>query len=140
MVEEKNSEWTRYLKVTAVSSLIVFLILVYPVYKYATWIQVNSFLCGYIISLINGLLGFKLNAMAFEKPVKGFMILVFGGMGLRIIVVMLLLLILLQFSIFESISLISSVFFFYILFISIEIYFLHKKQVSLKIIKQKNSE
>jgi hypothetical protein len=140
MVEEKNSEWTRYLKVTAVSSLIVFLILVYPVYKYATWIQVNSFLCGYIISLINGLLGFKLNAKAFEKPVKGFMILVFGGMGLRIIVVMLLLLILLQFSIFESISLISSVFFFYILFISIEIYFLHKKQVSLKIIKQKNSE
>ena len=139
-MEERNSEWISFLKVVALSSLIVFIIAVYPVITYSSGIQVNSFICGYIISLINALLGFKLNAIAIGKSVKGFMILVFGGLGIRIIIVILLLLIMLQIDIFEPISLISSVFFFYVLFISIEIYFLHKKQEAIKTINKNTNE
>lgn len=60
------------------------------------------------------------------------MMLVFGGMGIRLILVMLFLVILIQFTTLDSISLVGSVFFFYTLFISIEIYFLHKKQLQVK--------
>lgn len=134
-MKDKSSEFRLYLKTAALSSFVVLIIAIYPVMKYSDPVQINSFICGYIISFINGLLGFKLNAMAIGKSVKRFMILVFGGLGLRIIIVILLLLILLQFSIFEAISLLSSVFFFYILFMSIEIYFLHKKQTALKKMK-----
>ena len=87
---------------------------------------------GYIISLINAIIGYKLNTMAFNKPTKSFMVLVFGGMGIRLIVVMLFLVILIQFTALDSLSLVGSVFFFYTLFISIEIYFLHKIQRQVK--------
>lgn len=52
------------------ASLIVIIVSVYPVTVYASKIQLYSFICGYIISLINALLGYKLNTMAFNKSVK----------------------------------------------------------------------
>jgi len=139
-MDKKNNEWKRFLKSIAVFSLITFIIAAYPLYKYNSGVQLYSILSGFFISLINALLGFRLNIMAFEKSMKSFMVLVFGGLGLRMIIVIIFLVILLQFSFFEPFSLIASVFFFYILFISIEIYFLHQKQLTLKTIKDKHSE
>lgn len=133
-MKENSSQWSGFIKIIAISSFIVLVLAVYPVVTYSSATQINSFVCGYVISLLNALLGYKLNAMAIGRSVKSFMILVFGGLGLRILVVVLLLLIMLQFESFEAVSLISSVFFFYVLFISIEIYFLHKKQTGLKTI------
>ncbi len=121
-----------FFKYIALSSLIVIILGAYPVWKFFTVNQINSFVFGYIISLINAFIGYKLNSMAFSKPTKSFMVLVFGGMGIRLIVVLLFLLILIQFTSLDSICLVGSVFFFYTLFISIEIYFLHKKQLQAK--------
>lgn len=134
-MSDKSTD-SRFFKYIIVASLIVIVISVYPVTVYASKIQLYSFVCGYIISLINALLGYKLNTMAFNKSVKSFMVLVFGGMGIRLIIVILFLLILLQFTSLEAMSLTGSVFFFYALFISIEIYFLHTKQSMLN--KQKS--
>lgn len=131
----KNSD-SRFFKYIISASLIVIIVSVYPVTVYASKIQLYSFICGYIISLINALLGYKLNTMAFNKSVKSFMVLVFGGMGIRLIIVILFLLVLLQFTSLEAMSLTGSVFFFYVLFITIEIYFLHTKQTMLD--KQKS--
>jgi hypothetical protein len=130
-MERKNSDWNQFIKFIIAASLIIFIAALYPVFKYADKIQINSFTAGYFVSLLNAFIGFKLNTLAFAKPVKKFMVLVFGGMGIRIIVVILLLIILLQFKEFEAVSLISSVFFFYTVFISIEIFFIHKKQLAL---------
>lgn len=121
----------KFIKYLIAASLIVIIIAIYPVTVYATQIQLYSFISGYLISLINALIGYKLNTMAFNKSVKSFMVLVFGGMGIRLIIVILLLLILLQFTSLEAMSLIGAVFFFYVLFISLEIYFLHKRQLAL---------
>ena len=127
---------SRFFKYIIIASLVVIVISVYPVTVYASKIQLYSFVCGYIISLVNALLGYKLNTMAFNKSVKSFMVLVFGGMGIRLIVAILFLVILLQFTSLEAMSLTGSVFFFYVLFITIEIYFLHTKQTMLN--KQKS--
>lgn len=133
-MKEMSSD-SRFFKYIIIASLVVIVISVYPVTVYASKIQLYSFIFGYIISLINALLGYKLNTMAFNKSVKSFMVLVFGGMGIRLIVVILFLVILLQFTSLEAMSLTGSVFFFYVLFITIEIYFLHTKQTMLN--KQK---
>jgi hypothetical protein len=129
---ESNTKQPGFFRYIVISSLIVIVLASYPVWKYFTVNQINSFVFGYIISLINAVIGYKLNTMAFSKPTKSFMVLVFGGMGIRLMVVLLLLLILIQFTTLDSISLVGSVFFFYTLFISIEIYYLHKKQLQAK--------
>jgi len=129
---DNSSKQPGFFKFIVLSSLIVIVLGSYPVWKYFTVNQINSFVFGYIISLMNAIIGYKLNTMAFGKPTKTFMMLVFGGMGIRLILVMLFLVILIQFTTLDSLSLVGSVFFFYTLFISIEIYFLHKQQLQVK--------
>lgn len=129
---ENSSKQPGFFKFIVLSSLIVIILGSYPVWKYFTVNQINSFVFGYIVSLMNAIIGYKLNTMAFGKPTKTFMMLVFGGMGIRLILVMLFLVILIQFTTLDSLSLVGSVFFFYTLFISIEIYFLHKQQLQVK--------
>jgi hypothetical protein len=116
----------KFLKFLIFASIAAAVLSYYPVSVYAGKIQIYSFILGYIISLLNALLGYKLSLMAFNKSVKSFMILVFGGMGIRLLIVIIFLLILIQFTSVDSISLAGSVFFFYTLFVSIEIFFLHK--------------
>ncbi len=121
-----------FLKYAAIISLILIAAASYPIYKYATEIQIYSIAAGYGISLLNAFIGYKLNTMAIGKPTNSFMILVFGGMGIRLLLVMLILLILLVYSSLDSMSLVGSVFFFYTVFIILEIYFLQKLQGQVK--------
>lgn len=139
MAENSKYNFSKFFLTLAVSSLIVTMLAFYPVYMYANRLQINSFFPGYLISLVNALIGYKLSLMAFNRSVKSFMVIVFGGMGLRLIIVVITLLILIQFTSLDSISLAGSVFFFYTLFVSIEIYFLHKlssKQDNKKIVNK----
>jgi len=110
------------------SSLIVFIIALYPVSAYTSIIQLYSLISGYIIGLLNALIGFKLNLIALKKPVKSFMVLVFGGMGLRMIFIAIIILILIYFAKLDEIYLVASVFFFYTLFVSIELFHLHRNK------------
>jgi hypothetical protein len=129
---DNNLKNSSFYKFVAYTSLLVIVLASYPVYKYFNTVQINSIICGYFISLLNAFIGFKLNTMAFGRSTKSFMVLVFGGMGIRLLIVMLLLVLLIYFTNLDSLSLTGSVFFFYTLFISIEIYFLHKKQLQAK--------
>jgi len=118
---------TVFLRYVLYASLIVFIAAYYPVYKYASSLQISSIIYGYLISLINVLIGYGLTGIAFDKKIKSFMVIVFGGMIVRMFLVAVLLLILLYISQLDTTSLVASVFFFYFLFIAIEIKFLYKK-------------
>ncbi|MFI5212126.1 MAG: hypothetical protein ACHQIH_04530, partial [Ignavibacteria bacterium] len=80
MASEKEPN---FIKQLTVASLVAIVVASYPVYAYANKVQVYSIICGYIIGLISALAGYKLNELAFKKPVKSFMVIVFGGMGIR---------------------------------------------------------
>ncbi len=121
-----------FIKHVIISSIIVFVIAVYPVYIYADKLRIYSILCGYIIGLINAILGYKLNKLAFSRSVKSFMVIVFGGMGIRILIIALLLMVLLYAAKLDEVSLVASVFFFYILFAVLEINYLHRSQIQTK--------
>lgn len=116
-----------FLKYVLYASVIVLVISFYPVYMYLSPEQVKSIIFGYLLSLLNILIGYSLISNAFEKKTKSFMIIVFGGMGVRMLLVAVMLLILLYIVLLEPVSLVSSVFFFYFLFTSIEIKFLYGK-------------
>lgn len=126
-VKDTQVKESNFFKHVLIASLISFIIASYPVYAYAASVQIYSIICGFGIALINAIAGYMLNRMAFNKPVKVFMAVVFGGMGLRILFICLLLLILLYFAKLDEVSLIASVFYFYIVFSAIEIYHLHTR-------------
>ena len=121
-----------FIRQVVIVSLAAAVIAGYPVYRYATELQAWSVLSGYIIALLNALVGYKLTELAFNKPVKSFMVIIFGGMGVRMIFIALVILILLYFAKLDEVSLVASVFFFYMLFVVLEINYLHKKQLAAK--------
>jgi hypothetical protein len=118
---------TAFLKYILIASVIILIIAFYPIITYASPLQVKSILFGYLISLLNVMVGYSMASIGFEKKVRSFMLIVFGGMLVRMLFVAVLLLILLYVAHLEPFSLTASVFFFYFLFISIEIRFLFKK-------------
>ena len=123
----------RFLKNILIASVVILILAFYPVYAYANGNQILSLVYGYFISLINVLIGFGINETAFNKKVKSFMIIVFGGMIARMVFVMIVLILLLTFTALDTIALVTSVFFFYFLFVSIEIHFLYKKSPGKKL-------
>jgi hypothetical protein len=128
---EKRSEHS-FFKNVLIASLIILLAAAYPVKVYLSQVQIISIICGYLISLLNAFLGYKLNVMGINKPVKSFMVLVFGGMGLRILILVILLLVLLRIAGLDEVSLVGSAFFFYIVFMTLEVLYFHKKQLNIK--------
>jgi|SRR4030095_8176799 len=120
-----------YFRILFTASLVAVILSAYPAIKYAASVQLYSFLAGFLISLINAVLGFRLNEMAFKKSARNFVLIVVGGMGIRMILLGIFLVILLQFPVFDVTSLVASVFFFYVLYMSIEIYYLHNKKRTL---------
>jgi hypothetical protein len=121
-----------FLKYVLYASIIVLIVSFYPVLVYASPLQLRSIIYGYLISLLNVIIGYALISKGFDKKVKSFMVIVFGGMLVRMVFVAILLFILLYFAQLEPVSLVASVFFFYFLFISIEIIFIHKKSIQNK--------
>jgi len=128
---EKKSEHS-FIKNVLIASFIILLAASYPVKVYLSQVQIISIVCGYLISLLNAFLGYKLNEMGINKPVKSFMVLVFGGMGLRILILAILLLVLLRIAGLDEISLVGSAFFFYIVFMTLEVLYFHKRQSNVK--------
>ena len=116
----------KYIKAILISAVIVILVSSVPVYLFYSPNQIYSFASGLVISLFNAMMGYFLNTAGLKKSNTVFMAYVFGGMGLRMMFIVICLLLLIAYSGVDKIALISSVIFFYFLFISIEIYFLNK--------------
>lgn len=127
-MKKKNEH--SFVRNVLISSLAVFLIAAYPVKVYLTQLQIISLVCGYLVSLINALIGYRLNEMALNKSVKSFMVVIFGGMGIRILVLAILLLVLLKVAGLDEVSLVGSAFLFYIIFMTLEILYFHTRQNS----------
>jgi len=129
MAQNQTGE-VSFFKIIFTASLVAVILSVYPTVKYAATVQIYSFIAGFIISVVNAVIGYSLNEMAFKRSAKSFLVIVVGGMGIRIVILGIFLVILTQFPVFELTSLIASVFFFYVLYMAIEIYYLHNKKRS----------
>ncbi|MGH2575482.1 MAG: hypothetical protein ACRDFC_07265, partial [Ignavibacteria bacterium] len=105
----------------------IFIISFYPIYIYASTTQIYSFIYGYLISFLNVLIGYGLIETALSRGIKKFMAIIFGGMFIRIFLAACLIIVLISYANADTMALVSSVFLFYFVFISIEIHYLHKR-------------
>lgn len=83
-----------------------------------------SFILGTSLALLNFLLGFLLLNYSIGKPDKIFLIILWGGMFLRIILLLTLVFIILYFLEINTVTFIFSIFIFYIFYLFDEIFYL----------------
>lgn len=108
--------------------LIVFGVLsVYPIMNYGTPEITNSIIAGGLLTTINVLLGYASIEYSFGKSTTTFVKYVLGGMGIRLLLMTSSLFVLVKAFDFHSLALISSIGFFYIIFMTLEIMFIQKK-------------
>ena len=89
---------------------------------------VFSFFYGFIFSTINFVLGVISIHYGFEKSDKLFLIIVFGGLVLRLFLMFILIVIALKFLFVSLNSFIFTTFIFYFYFLIVEIYILTQKK------------
>lgn len=96
-------------------------------------INFNSILYGFIISTINILFGIFAIRYGLEKSDKIFLITVFGGLFVRLLIVLTLILLTLNFLFVSLNSFIFTTFIFYFYYLIVEVYILtQKKNIKIK--------
>ena len=123
----KKAAGKSYYKSTSTAALILVLLAGYPLYRYYGGNATIAFLSAVCITFFNAVVGFYFIDKYFSASLNDFMKMVFGSMGVRLLVLALLFVGLIGFTKIHEVSFTVSLFISYILFSVIEIYFLNKK-------------
>jgi hypothetical protein len=90
-------------------------------------IDINSVLVAWLIVIINSLTGYLLFEYGFDKESKIFTLVVFGGVALRLLIVMALVLVINLLGMVKSIDFVVSFISFYCIYLVLEILAYQKK-------------
>ncbi len=115
-----------FVKYVLIAVAVVWILISYPLFKFASSEFVKSFAVGSLISLINSVVGFMLIKHGFGKSNKEFLKLTIGSMGVRLFVIAGLILFLLEVLNFEIYGLLISLLLFYFILLVVEILYLNK--------------
>jgi len=107
--------------------LVVVLLSIYPLYRLGDREITAGLLAGALISFLNVLGGYLSIEYAFEKSSATFLKVILGGMGIRLLLIAVVVLALIKVFHFHVYSLTASLFFFYLLFMILEIRFVNRK-------------
>lgn len=116
----------RFLMYALVAIVFVWLLISYPLFKFANVEFIKSFIVGSLISIFNSIVGIFILKQGIAKPNKEFLKLTIGSMGVRLFVLAGVILVLLKVLNFEIYGLVISLLLFYFIFLGIEIFFLSK--------------
>jgi hypothetical protein len=103
-------------------------IIIAYVSNYFDSVQFLSLLYGFIFSTFNFFLGVLSIHFGFEKSDKIFLIVVFGGLVIRLIMMLILIIIALKFLFVRLNSFIFTTFIFYFYYLIVEIFILNQKK------------
>ena len=90
--------------------------------------QVLSIILSGVLGTINIILSFIILILAYDEDINGFMKKYFGGMGLRLLFLLLSIFLIIKLMEIDIFVFILSLFVLYFIFQSIEIYFIHSYQ------------
>jgi hypothetical protein len=99
----------------------------YPLLKFGTDRVIQGVIAGVVLSVVNVVLGYIVIRYSLNKSYTTFIQIVLGGIAVRLFVMVGLLLISVGLLKFHSISLVGSLFVMYIIFLTIEVLYIHKK-------------
>lgn len=115
--------------------ILTFFLAIYPITHYFPYEVLFSVLLGCLISIINVIAGYYLIKYSIDKSNRVFFKAVIGGMAIRIIIIGISIVILIKIFDVNMFGLVISLFFYYFLFLGMEILFLNKKLLN-KNVKQ----
>ena len=116
-----------FLRQILLATLAVGLLGSYPMYLWADREIVVGVVTGGFISLVNVIMGYVSVEFAFNKSNATFLKVILGGMGVRLSLIAVTLILVIKVFDIHLYSMISSMFFFYFLYITFEILFINKK-------------
>lgn len=117
----------RFLKVLGVTTACAWLGLLPFLYVYAQSPVVWGTTVGWLLPVICFVPGFYAIAWAYDRPLRPFLLAVFGGMLARLCFIGVSVVLLLKLTALHVPSLLLSLVGFYILYLAIEIYFLNRR-------------
>ncbi len=116
----------KFLKYIVFVVVLAWLLLSYPLFKFADAVFIKSFITGFLISFVNSVVGFLIIKHAMLKSDKEFLKLTLGSMSIRLFAIAGVVIVLLKFLNFEIYGLMLSLLLFYFIFLSVEIFVLGK--------------
>jgi len=116
----------KFLRYIAVVVVLSWVLISYPLFKFANFEFIKSFFVGFLISLVNSVVGFLIIKRGMLKPDREFFKLTLGSMGIRLFAIAGLILVFLEILNFEVYGLVSSLLLFYFVFLSVEIFLLNR--------------
>lgn len=117
-----------FLKTLMIITLAVIVLSIFPLLSYTTSNQALSLIIGFVISLTNAIIGYRIVEKSLNKNVKMFMTMIFGSMAARMMAIAIIMLLIVFLTALDFTYLVASLMFFYFLFTGIEIYFIQKKK------------
>ncbi|MCZ6873114.1 MAG: hypothetical protein O7G88_06235 [bacterium] len=111
------------LKIAGISTGVVWLLLVLPLYFLAEPQVIWATIGGFVLSAICFTTGFYAICRSFHDSFNSLMLAVFGGMLARLVLIGAILLMVVSWTSLHIMSFLASLFGFYVLFLVIELYF-----------------
>ncbi len=90
--------------------------------------QNTALIVSGILGTINIVVSFIILIYSYDKDIKGFMVNYFGGMGIRLLFLLLIIFLVLKFMQIDIFVFILSLFVLYFVFQTLEIYYIHSYQ------------
>ena len=99
----------------------------YPLTRYGDTDMIRAVLAGTILTTLNVLLGFAAIEYSYERSMTTFFKYVLGGMGVRMMLMGGILVLLIKVFQFPAAPLVASMGILYIIFLTLEVYYIQKK-------------
>lgn len=112
-----------FLRTILLITLLFGIVLVYPIYGWATPEVFEGIIAAGIVALANVLIGYLMMEYALDKPNQQFLSLVFGGMAIRLLATMVVLFILFTAK-YHQLALSLSLMVFYVVYMVAEIIYI----------------
>ena len=90
--------------------------------------QNTALIVSGILGTVNIVISFIILTVSYDKDIKGFMVNYFGGMGIRLLFLLLTIFLILKFMRIDIFVFILSLFVLYFIFQTLEIYYIHSYQ------------
>ncbi len=107
------------------AAVIVPALAAYPLTTYGSPEVVNASIIGYVLSLVNALLGYAAIELSAGKSYSGFINIVLGGIAVRLLLMAAALLVLIWLVKVHALALVVSLFTLYVIFLGLEVLYLH---------------
>lgn len=116
-----------FLKILGITLGIVWILLIPLLYFFAPAVLIREVFIGCFLPVVCFILGFYAVSWTVHSPLRPFMIAVFGGMLLRLLLISTVFVLLVKLAQFHTSSLLFSLIGFYTLCLVIELYFVNSK-------------